>query len=447
VIVLSIKFVATGHGITYINIFVIGQPQAGTRPYPSGRIEIYLIVKQRMIKKLIIEKSERLQKLPPSPFLEAERIKKTLDKRGVEIIDLGDLSPDPSLREIVLSSLSPKTEEIFIPLNLQVWEELKKQIAGWLEQKYQVMLNPKNEIFPFAGKKKIIYDLFLSFLNPGDAVVIPDPSDPVYKGGSVFSGGEVVSLPLWERNDYLPNLNILPSSKRNVARFPKILFLNYPNNPTSAVTDQEFFSESVKWASKRNILLVNDNSYSEICYDGYMPISLLQAKGAKKIGAELFFFYPLTGIGFGFLAGNKQIISQIETTDKVFGYQLSHMMLQVSSEILKNYSVIQEQNNVEFAKRKDILMEGFLSLGWKAKKPKAGPFIWVRIPNKYSSMGFARMLLRKAGVLVCPGFGFGEHGEGYIRIALNHPVNKLKNAIERIKEHSHIWQRRYRPKE
>lgn len=409
---------------------------------------------QRMIKKLIIEKSERLQKLPPSPFLEAERIKKTLDKRGVEIIDLGELSPDPSLREIVLSSLSPKTEEIFIPLILQVWEELKKKIADWLEQKYQVRLNPKNEIFPFAGKKKIIYDLFLSFLNPGDVVAIPDPSDPVYKGGSIFSGGEVMSLPLWERNDYLPNLNTLPSSpkdpalrEKNVAHFPKILFLNYPHNPTTAVADQEFFRELVEWANKRNILLVNDNSYSEICYDEYMPTCLLQAKGSKKIGAELFFFYPLTGIGFGFLAGNKQIISQIETTDKIFGYQLSHMMLQLSSEILKNYSIIQKQNNLEFAKRKDILMEGFLGLGWKAKKPKAGPFIWVKVPNKYSSVGFARMLLRKAGVLVSPGFGFGEHGEGYIRIALNHPVNKLKNAIERIKEHSHIWQRRYRPKE
>jgi len=398
-----------------------------------------------MIKKLIIEKAERLQKLPPSPFLEAERIKKTLRKRGVEIIDLGELSPDPSLRETILSSLSLKTEEIFAPLDLQILGDLKRQIADWLEQKYQVRVNPKNEIFPFAGKKKVIYDLFLSFLNSGEVVAIPDPSDHIYKGGSIFAGGEVVSLPLHERNDYLPNLDTLPSSE-HAPHFPKILFLNYPHNPTTAVADLEFFKESVRWASKRNVLLVNDASYNEICYDGYLPTCLLQVKGAKKIGAELFFFYPLTGIGFGFLAGNKQIISQVEATEKIFAYQLSYIMLQLSLSILKNYSIIAQQNNLEFAKRKETLIEELSNLGWKVKKPKAGPFVWVKVPPRYSSVGFARMLLRKAGVLVSPGFGFGEYGEGYIRIALNQKTEELKKALERIKEHSHIWQRRYRPK-
>lgn len=397
-----------------------------------------------LIKKLIIEKAERLQKLPPSPFLEAERIKKTLRKRGVEMIDLGELSPDSSLRENILSSFSLESKEIFAPMDPSIYEDFKRQISDWLEQKYQVRVNPKNEIFPFAGEKKIIYDLFLSFLNPGEVVAIPDPSDHIYKGGSIFAGGEVVSLPLHERNDYLPNLDTLPSSQ-HAAHFPKILFLNYPHNPTTAVADPEFFKESVKWASKRNILLVNDASYNEICYDGYLPTCLLQVKGAKKIGAELFFFYPLTGVGFGFLAGNKQIISQVEATENVLGYQFSHIMLQFSLLILKNYSIIAQQNNLEFAKRKEILLEGLLNLGWKVKKPKAGPFVWVKVPSRYSSVGFARMLLRKAGVLVSPGFGFGEYGEGYIRIALNQKAEELKKALERIKEHSHIWQRRYRP--
>jgi LL-diaminopimelate aminotransferase len=399
-----------------------------------------------MIKKLIIEKAERLQKLPPSPFLEAERIKKALHKRGVEIIDLGELCPDPSLRETILSSFSLKTEEIFASLNLQIWGDLKKQMADWLEQKYQVRLNPKNEIFPFAGRKKIVYDLFLSFLNPGEVAAIPDPGDPIYKEGCTFAGGEVVTLPLHERNDYLPNFASLPSSGKD-ARFPKIFFLNYPHNPTTAVADLQFFRESIKWASKRNILLVNDASYHEICYDGYLPTCLLQVKGAKRIGAELFFFYPLTGIGFGFLAGNKQIISQVEAAENVFGYELSPLMLQLGWLILKNHSILSEQNNLEFAKRKEILIKGLLNLGWKVKKPKAGPFVWVKVPPRYSSVGFARMLLRKAGVLVSPGFGFGEYGEGHIRIALNQKAEELKKALERIKEHSHIWQRRYRPKE
>jgi LL-diaminopimelate aminotransferase len=398
-----------------------------------------------MIKRVIIEKAERLQKLPPSPFLEAERIKKALHKRGVQIMDLGELSLDPSLRGNILSSVSIETQEIFDPADPGICEDLKKQIADWLEQKYQVRASPEKEIFPFAGKKKIIYDLLLSFINPGEKVVFPDPCDPIYKGGAIFAGGEGMTLPLLERNDYLPNLETL-SYPKSTSNFSKVLFLNYPHNPTSAVADPEFFKELVKWASKRNILLVHDASYNEICYDGYVPTCLLQIKGAKKIGVELFFFYPLTGIGFGFLAGNRQIISQVEATEKLFGYQLSHIMLELGLVILKNYSSIAEQNNLEFAKRKEILIEGLLNLGWKVKRPKAGPFIWVKVPPRYSSVGFARMLLRKAGVLVSPGFGFGEYGEGYIRIALNLPADELKRALERIKEHSHIWQRRYRPK-
>ena len=406
-----------------------------------------------MIKKLIIDKAERLQKLPPSPFLEAERMKKALHKRGVEIIDLGELSLDISIRETALSFSSLGTEEIFAPFDLGVWGDLKRGLADWVEQKYQVKLNPENEILPFAalnhrvrggGRRKIIYDLFLSFLNPGEAAAIPDPSDPVYKGGSIFAGGEVISLPLWERTDYLPNLSTFPSSK-DTARFPKILFLNYPHDPTTAVADPEFFGELVQWAHRKNILLVNDASYNEICYDGYVPTSLLQAKGAKKIAVELFSFYPSTGMGFGFLAGNKQIISQVEATEKVFGYEASRIMSQIGLAILKNYSAVAEQNNTEFVKRKDVLMKGLADLGWKAKKPKAGPFIWAKAPPRYSSVGFVRMLFRKAGVLVSPGFGFGEHGEGYVRIALNRPENELKKALARIKEHSHIWQRRYRP--
>jgi LL-diaminopimelate aminotransferase len=400
-----------------------------------------------MIKRVIIEKAERLQKIPPSPFLEAERIKKALHKRGVEIIDLGKLCPDPSLRESILSSCSLKGEDVFASFDLQEWVDLKIKMADWLEQKYQVRVNPKNEIFPFAGKKKIIYDLFLSFLNPGEVVAIPDPCDPIYKGGCIFAGGEVMTLPLWERNDYLPNLvTFFSSSRENASYVPKILFLNYPHNPTSAVADPEFFKELVKWANKRNMLLVNDASYNEICYDGYVPTCLLQVKGARKMGAEIFSFHPLTGMGFGFLAGNKQIISQIETTENILGNQLSHIMLKLGLTILKDYSIIAEQNSSKFAKRKEILMEGPLNLGWKVKKPKAGPFLWVKVPPRYSSVGFTRMLLRKAGVLVSPGFGFGEYGEGYIRIALNLPGDELKKALERIKEHSHIWQRRYRPR-
>jgi LL-diaminopimelate aminotransferase len=396
-----------------------------------------------MIKKLIIEKAERLQKLPPAPFVEARRIKRGLIKRGVDIVDLGELNPDSSLRDFFVSNV--ERSEIFAPSDSEIWQKLKLLVSKWLEKRYDLRIRSEKEILPFFDQKRTIYYLLLGFINSGDVVGVPDPCEPTYKIASKLAGAELKSLPLLERNDYLPNLNaLLPSHRKD--QLPKILFLNYPHDPTTAVADSGFFKEVVEWAGKKNVLVINDNSGSEICYDDYVPVSLLQTKHARKLAVESFSFFALTGIDFGFLIGDRGIISQVESVQEVVGERPSKVGVFQALEILKNYSEIVHKNNLEFAARRETLLMGLSKLGWKAKKPKAGPFVWAKVPGRYSSIGFCRMLLRKTGVLVSPGLGFGEYGEGYVRLALNCPAEQIQRALDRIKEHSHVWQRSYRTK-
>lgn len=403
-----------------------------------------------MIKKVIIEKAERLQKLPPTPFLEAERTKNRLTRRGVEVIDLGELNPHLTLRGFFIPSLGEgelsRTLEgsaVFVPADASLLTELKIQIGKWLEQRYGLKVKSEKETFPSFGEKKLIYHLLLGFLDPGEKTAVTDPCDPIYKRASILAESEVESIPLLERNDYLPNFEAYFSSRKS--KLPKVLFLNYPHNPTTSLADPAFFQEVVEWAGQNNVLVINDASGNEICYEDHVPVSLLQVKGAKKVAVEKFSFFALTGFEFGFLVGDKGIISCVESVEDALGEGVSKTSALLALEILKNYSQIAEKNNKEFSSRKDVLMNGLFHLGWKAKKPKAGPFVWVKTPSRYSSIGFSRMLLRKTGVLVSPGFGFGEYGEGYIRIALNLPVDQIQKAIERIEKHSHVWQRRYKP--
>lgn len=395
-----------------------------------------------MIKKIIIEKAERLQKLPPGPYTEAKRIKHGLTKRGVEVVDLGELNPDPSLRDFFTSS--PDKSETFTPCDLKTWQELKQETGKWLERKYGLKTRPEVEILPFFGEKRIIYQLLLSLINPGDKVAVPDPGDPIYKTASILAGAEVESFPLLERNDYLPNLSALFSSGK-ITKHPKVVFLNYPHDPTSSVADFGFFREVVEWAGKRNVLVINDTSGNEICYDDHSPVSILQIKGAKKLALERFSFFALTGIEFGFLVGDRGIVTQMESLQQTLGERYSKAAVLCALEILRKYPEISHRNNLEFTLRKATLLKELFKLNWKARKPKAGPFVWVKIPPRYSSVGFFRMILRKTGVIVSPGSGFGEHGEGYIRIALNTPADQIQKAVERLEMHSHIWQRKYRP--
>lgn len=398
-----------------------------------------------MIKKVIVDKSERLQKVSPPSLLEGGRIKKRLEKKNVDIIDLGDFDPILEMKSFVPSSSLYK-EKISRDVLGQEEEDLKREISVWFEKKYQIKLNPFTEILIVSGKKEAITGLALSFLNPGELSIIPDPSHPIYRNATILAGGESEILPLLERNDYLPNLASLSNKILNQA---KLLFLNYPHNPTSAIADFQFFKEVVEKAGKYNILVINDASFNQVSFEESTPLSLLQISNAKKIGLEFHYFpftYQIPKIRMGFLVGNKEILSALKTEQEIFTSGINGFSIETAKKSIKDYSRISKEINFEFLKRRDFILEHLNQINWKARKPKASPFVWVKVPLRYSSLGFTRMLLRKVGVLVLSGTEFGENGEGWIRLALNPPVSQLKEAVERIKKHSHLWQRSYRPK-
>jgi len=395
-----------------------------------------------MIKKVIVDKSDRLQKISPPSLLEGERIKKRLRKRDVEIIDLGCFNP---VLEVELFAQSPFSVKERIGSEATVVQDLEQDIAVWFEKKYQIKLNPSKEVLIVSGKKEATTGLALSFLNPGELVLLPDPCDPIYRNATILAAAEWETIPLLERNDFLPNLDIL--SKRTLDK-AKLLFLNYPNNPTSAVADFQFFKEVVEKASKHNILVVNDVSFDQISYEESAPLSLLQIKDARKIGLEFHYFpfaYHMSGTRMGFLVGNREILSALRTQQKSFTSGISSFWMDIARRSIRDYPRISKEINSEFLARRDFVFEHLNQINWKAKKPKASPFVWAKVPPKYSSLGFARMLLRKAGVLALSGTEFGGNGEGWIRLALNCPVAQLKEAVGRIRKHSHLWQRSYRP--
>ena len=396
------------------------------------------------MRKVLVEKAERLEKIPPFPLFDIDRALKRLDKRGVEIIDLGRFNPALALPDSVQKVFSlfrdkeifgyPEAEEIF---------SLKQLFSIWFKKRYGVSLNPKTEIYFYSGKRETITQLALYFINPKDIIYVCEPSDRLYKCSSLLAGGGIVDLPLLERNDYLPNLTQLQEKNREKDKF---FFLSYPHSPTSSLADSAFYKELVNVALNNNVKIVQDASYNEIYFDDYQPPSFLQADGGEKAGVELHSISSstgLTGLDCGFLVGNREMISGLESSNKLFSRRQNRVLLKLTEALLREYEMIIQKNREEYKTRRDVMTELLLNLGWRSRKPRATPFFWAQIPGRYSSLGFCRMLLRRTGVLVSPGIEYGEYGEGFIRLCLNLPAEKINDAGERIRKHIHIWQKRY----
>jgi len=398
-----------------------------------------------MIKKVILEKSERIQRVPPFSLFEIERIKQRLEKKDVEIIDLGGFNPYLQKASESESFFSFPLEKSLTKNQIAGEKELKHDINSWLDRRFQVKLISDKEIILMPSKRIAFLNLAMSFLNKGDVVIIPEPSDPLYRCVCALAEAEIQSVPLLERNDYLPNLKTLSDK---VLKNAKLLFLNYPNNPTTAVTDYHFLRGVVELCSENNILLVHDFGFNHVSYEDYIPLSVLQIENAKKVCLEyhsLSTNHSFSLFRFGFFAGNKDVIPGLESNKNIFDFMDKKLLFKVGFHLLENHSRIISEENEEFSKRKNLFMDRLLNLGWRVKNPKATPFLWIQIPPHYTSLGFARMLLRKSGVVVIPGSDFGESGEGYIRLALNLPSDKLEEATKRIKKHSHLLQFSYRP--
>ncbi|MBL7081640.1 MAG: LL-diaminopimelate aminotransferase [Candidatus Omnitrophica bacterium] len=379
--------------------------------------------------------ARRLKNLPPYLFLEIERTKRKAAKLKRNIIDFGVGDPDQPPPFHIIEALYRAAKD---PLNHRYalgegMLRLRRAMADWYKRRFRVSLNPENEILPLLGSKEGIAHLPLAFLNPGDYSLVSDPCYPPYKTGTILAGGRVYSLPLLEKNDYLPDLKKVP---RRVLKKAKLIYVNYPNNPTTAVADKNFYKELIEFAKKNNLIVLSDFAYSEITFDGYRATSFLQIEGAKNVGLEFHSLsktYNMTGWRIGWVCGNKNLVSALAKVKSNIDSGIFIPIQFAGLAALEGpQQHIQKMCRI-YEKRRDILVEGLTSLGWQVKRPKATFYVWAKTPAKIKSLDFARSLLKKAGIVVTPGVGFGKYGEGYMRFALTLDSERIREAIKRLR--------------
>jgi LL-diaminopimelate aminotransferase len=385
---------------------------------------------------LKIEKAERLKKLPPYLFAKLDQMREEALNRGMDIIDLGVGDPDLPTPTHIIDVLKTAAEK---PVNHRYpsYEGLltfREAVGSWYKRRFDINLDPKTEILSLIGSKEGIAHVPLAFINFGDKVLIPDPGYPVYRAGTIFAGGNPVVVPLKRENSFLPNLNEIDTEDAEDA---KLMFLNYPNNPTAAVADNDFFEEVVHFAKKYNIIVCHDAAYTEMAFDGYRPISFLAVKGARDIGIEFHSLsktYNMTGWRIGFAVGNKEIISCLGSVKTNIDSGVFQAVQEAGIKALEGDQGIIDDARRVYQKRRDILIDGLKKVGLDVDIPRATFYVWISVPEGYTSSDFTAYLLSRAGIVTTPGVGFGKYGEGYIRMALTVSEERLKEAIKRIKE-------------
>jgi len=378
--------------------------------------------------------SDRLEALPPYLFAEIDRKKKEALRKGTDIIDLGVGDPDrptpphiiEALRE---SALDPKnhTYPSYSGMN-----EFRKAAAKWYAQRFGPRFNPEKEVVTLIGSKEGIAHLPLAFINKGDYALVPDPAYPVYQAGTVFAGGRCSFMPLRRENGFLPDLGSIP---RKILERTKLLFINYPNNPTSARADIAFFKDAVRFAKKHGIIVAHDAAYSEVYLDGKSPASFLQADGARDVGIEFHSLsktYNMTGWRIGFAIGHPGIVAGIGKVKTNIDSGVFQAVQWAAICALRADQTCTEEMRTLYRKRRDVLIAGLRMAGLDPVIPKATFYVWVPVPEGFNSMKFSSFLLEKAGIVVTPGVGFGKAGEGYVRMSLTIEEERLREASQRI---------------
>ncbi|MCD6224437.1 MAG: LL-diaminopimelate aminotransferase [Deltaproteobacteria bacterium] len=383
-----------------------------------------------------MEKSERLKSLPPYLFKEIDRQKDEARARGIDIIDLGVGDPDMPTPPHIIRELEKAAND---PANHQYpsytgMDAFNKAVAVWYKKRFNVDLDPAKEVVTLIGSKEGIAHIPLAFINPGDMALVPNPGYPVYEIGVKFAGGDVCFMDLFKKNDYLPDLDAVPE---DVAKKAKLMFINYPNNPTSAVADMSFFDKLIAYAKKHEIIICHDAAYTEMAFDGYKPISFLEADGAMEVGMEFHSLsktYNMTGWRIGFAVGRAEVIQALgQVKSNIDSGAFQAVQIAGIAALEGDQACIDEMNEI-YTERRDLLIDGLRKLGLTAKKPKATFYVWIDIPDGYTSAEFASHLLTKAGVVATPGNGFGAAGEGYVRMALTVDNKRIKEVLKRIKE-------------
>ncbi len=382
-----------------------------------------------------IEKAERLKRLPPYLFKELDRQKEEVRAKGVDIIDLGvgdpDLPTSPHIIEALKSAAQDHANHRYPSYSGMV--DFNAAVVEWYRGRFNVSLDIDSEVVTLIGSKEGIAHIPLALINPGDIALVASPGYPVYHIGTQFAGGEPYFMDLLKANSFLPDLESIPSE---VVKKAKMMFINYPNNPTAAVATKEFFDSVVAFADKHDIIVCHDAAYSEMSYDGFKPMSFLEVDGAKSVGIEFHSLsktYNMTGWRIGFAVGCADLVNALGQVKSNIDSGVFQAVQIAGVAALKGDQACVDQMRRTYQERRDILVGGLRSLGLSVEKPRATFYVWMDVPKGYSSAEFSSRLLSDAGIVTTPGNGFGSAGEGYIRMALTVAKERMKEVVERIK--------------
>lgn len=385
--------------------------------------------------------SKKLDKLPPYIFSKINLLKKEAYLKKLDVIDLGMGNPDIPTPDFIINRLidtvknHPGTHRY---PQAKGMPKLRHAICDWYKKRFDVELNPDNEALVLIGSKEGIAHMCMAYLDPGDIALVANPAYPVHLNGVILAGGKIHDMPITAENRWLPDLTKIPEK---VARKAKLMFLNYPNNPTSAtVDDLSFFKEVVQFAKKYDIIVCHDNAYSEITFNGYVAPSFLQTPGAKDVGVEFYSLsktYNMAGWRVGFCLGNSKIIAPLEKFKSFVDYGVPTFLQLAAVTALNASCDVMKKTLEEYKKRSDKFCDGLNKLGFIVEKPKATMYLWAKLPEKFKKAGslkFSEDLIKTTGVACSPGTGFGKYGEGYVRFALVTHFNRFHDALLRLKK-------------
>ncbi|MGI6486798.1 MAG: LL-diaminopimelate aminotransferase [Syntrophomonadaceae bacterium] len=375
-----------------------------------------------------------MQKLPPYLFARIEKKLEKAQEEGVDVISLGIGDPDRPTPEHIIEAMA---RAIANPANHRYPTSVgllsfRQAVADWFKRRFGVTLDPREEVVALLGSKEGIAHIAFCFLEPGDMALVPDPGYPVYSIGTILVGAEPYYMPLRAENGFLPVLEDIPE---DVARRAKLLHLNYPNNPTGAFADREFFMKAIEFARNYDILICHDHAYSEIAFDGQKPISLLEVEGGREVGIEFHSFsksFNMTGWRLGWACGNAEAIEVLTRFKSNVDSGVFQAVQEAGIAALSGSQECIEEMCAVYQERRDAVVEGLNRMGWKLNSPPGTIYVWAPVPQGYTSASFAELVLDKAGVVITPGVGYGQFGEGYFRIALTVEVERIQEALERM---------------
>ncbi len=378
--------------------------------------------------------SRRIEKLRPYLFVEINKKIAEKKAKGEEIISFAIGDPDIPTPAHIIERLCTEAHD---PANHRYPEtaglpELSQAIARWYQRRFNVSLDPEAEVLPLIGCKEGIGHMAFCYIDPGDTALVPDPAYPVYSIGTMLAGGNPYYMTLKEQNGFLPDLN---SINENILHRAKLLWINYPNNPTAAVADLDFFNRVVEFANKYDIAVCHDGAYSEVAFDDYQPVSFMQAEDARDVGVEFHSLsksYNMTGWRIGMVVGNAKMVDALRRFKSNLDSGIPQAIQYAAIEALNGPQDCIAEHNAIYQRRRDLVVELLISIGLEVTVPKASLYVWAKVPEGYNSVDFTADLLEQVGVAVTPGIGYGRSGEGYVRLSLTVPDAAMVKGLSKL---------------